>query len=180
MGVHKGDQERFLGWSRGRQALNKNGENRGWIRLHTKLRVDAYKNWRRRSNKNGETCKGGGAWHWLQSSRTVTCSCERSTTSPSSRACEEDRKSSPARSTSSRLAAEWRLQPLQQQFEGDGSAVELFELCETIPKVQCSHCLLYWNQGIVYCTCGQFLIDSESWRKFHKLRLDALSLSRTT
>ena len=24
--------------------------------------------------------------------------------------------------------------------------VELFELCETIPKVQCSQCLLYWNQ----------------------------------
>ena len=23
--------------------------------------------------------------------------------------------------------------------------VELFELCETIPKVQCSQCLLYWN-----------------------------------
>ena len=51
--------------------------------------------------------------------------------------------------------------------------VELFELCETVPKVQCSHCLLYWNQGIVYCTCGQFLIDSESRRKFDKLRLDA-------
>ena len=28
--------------------------------------------------------------------------------------------------------------------------VELFELCETISKVQCSECLLYWNQGIVY------------------------------
>ena len=40
--------------------------------------------------------------------------------------------------------------------------VELFELCETIPKVQCSHCLLYWNQGLIHCTCGQFLIDSES------------------
>ena len=53
--------------------------------------------------------------------------------------------------------------------------VELFELCETIPKVQCSHCLLYWNQGIVYCTFGQCLIDSESRRKFKKLRLDALS-----
>ena len=53
--------------------------------------------------------------------------------------------------------------------------VELCELCETIPKVQCSHCLLYWNQGIVYCTCGQFLVDSES-RKFNKLRLDALSV----
>ena len=54
--------------------------------------------------------------------------------------------------------------------------VELFELCETIPKVQCSHCLLCWNQGIVYCTCGQCLIDSESIRKFNKLRLDALSI----
>ena len=51
--------------------------------------------------------------------------------------------------------------------------VELLELCETFPKVQCSHCLLYWNQGIVYCTCGQCLIDSESRRTFHKPRLDA-------
>ena len=43
-------------------------------------------------------------------------------------------------------------------------------------KVQCSHCLLYWNQGIVYFTCGQCLIDSESKRKFNKLRLDTLSI----
>ena len=45
--------------------------------------------------------------------------------------------------------------------------VELFELCETIPtEVQCSQCLLSWNQGIVYCTCGQFLVESltnEDW-----------------
>ena len=54
--------------------------------------------------------------------------------------------------------------------------VELFELCETVPKVQCSHCHLHWNQGIVYCTCGQFFVDSESRRKFDKLRLDALSI----
>ena len=54
--------------------------------------------------------------------------------------------------------------------------VELFELCETVPKVQCSHCLLNWNLGIVYCICGQFLVDSESRRKFDKLRLDALSI----
>ena len=57
---------------------------------------------------------------------------------------------------------------------------ELFELCETIPKVQCSQCLLYWNQGVIYCTCGQFLVESESRGKFNKQRLDALSLSRTT
>ena len=54
--------------------------------------------------------------------------------------------------------------------------VELFELCETKPKVHCSHCLLYWNQGTVYCICGQCLIDSESRRKFNKLRLDAFSI----
>ena len=29
--------------------------------------------------------------------------------------------------------------------------VELFDLCETVQKVQCSECLLYWNQGTVYC-----------------------------
>ena len=53
--------------------------------------------------------------------------------------------------------------------------VELFELCETIPKVQCSQCLLCWNQGMIYCTCGQFLVERESRRKCNKLRLDALS-----
>ena len=39
----------------------------------------------------------------------------------------------------------------------DMGNVELFELCETIPKLQCKECLLYWNQGIVYCTCGHLL-----------------------
>ena len=29
------------------------------------------------------------------------------------------------------------------------SNVEFFELCETTPKVQYSHCLFHWNQGIV-------------------------------
>ena len=53
--------------------------------------------------------------------------------------------------------------------------VELFEVCETIPKVQCTQCLLYWNQGVIYCTCGHFLVESESRRKLYKLRLDALS-----
>ena len=54
--------------------------------------------------------------------------------------------------------------------------VELFELCETIPKVQCCHCLLHWKQGIVYCTCGHLLIESESSQHFHQWRLDALSI----
>ena len=44
----------------------------------------------------------------------------------------------------------------------DMANVELFELCETIPKMQCSECLLYWNQGIVYCTCGYLSLERES------------------
>ena len=55
-------------------------------------------------------------------------------------------------------------------------SIELFELCETIPKVQCSQCLLYWNQGIVYCTCGHLLVESESSQHFHQGRLDAFSI----
>ena len=54
--------------------------------------------------------------------------------------------------------------------------VELFELCETIPKVQCSECVLYWNQGIVYCTCGHLLVESDSSQHFSRWRLDALSI----
>ena len=46
--------------------------------------------------------------------------------------------------------------------------VELFELCETIPKVQCSQCLRYWNQEMVYCTCGQLLRETESSRHLHQ------------
>ena len=54
--------------------------------------------------------------------------------------------------------------------------VELFELCESTPRVQCSQCLLHWNQGLVHCICGHFLVESESSRKFNKLSLDALSI----
>ena len=57
--------------------------------------------------------------------------------------------------------------------------VELFELCETIPKVQCSESFLYWNQGVVYCT-----LDI-SWLKANPATIFTngdwiLSQSRTT
>ena len=54
--------------------------------------------------------------------------------------------------------------------------VEFFGLCATTPKVQCSQCLLYWNQGVICCTLGNLLVESESGQKNHKLRLDALSI----
>ena len=53
---------------------------------------------------------------------------------------------------------------------------ELFELCETIPKVHCSECFHYWSQGIICCTCGHLLIESESSQNFHQWWLDAFSI----
>ena len=58
----------------------------------------------------------------------------------------------------------------------DMGNVELFELCETIPKVQCSECLLYWNQGNVYCTGGHLLRENQSSRGILRLTLDLLSI----
>ena len=42
----------------------------------------------------------------------------------------------------------------------DMDNVELFELCETEPKMQCKERLLYWNLGIICCTCGHLLKES--------------------
>ena len=58
----------------------------------------------------------------------------------------------------------------------DMGSVELFQLCETIRKVHCEECLLYWNRGIVHCTCGRLLRENESNRHLHQWRLDALSI----
>ena len=46
----------------------------------------------------------------------------------------------------------------------DMGNVELFDLCETIPQVQCSECFLYWSQGKVYFTCGHLLRENKSSR----------------
>ena len=54
--------------------------------------------------------------------------------------------------------------------------VQLCESCETIPKVQSSECLVYWNQGIVHCTCGHLLRENQSSQHFHQGRLDILSI----
>ena len=58
----------------------------------------------------------------------------------------------------------------------DMGNVELFELCETIPKVQCKEGLLFWNQVIVHCTCGHLLKESEASRGILQWTLDLLSI----
>ena len=81
------------------------------------------------------------------------------------------------------LQADWHQNDANNPFSEESKVmiremgnVELFELCETIPKVQCSECLLYCNQGIVHCTCGHLLKESESSQSFHQWRLDAFSI----
>ena len=46
----------------------------------------------------------------------------------------------------------------------DMGNVQLFELFETDPETQCKACLSYWSAGIVYCTCGHLLKESEAKR----------------
>ena len=58
----------------------------------------------------------------------------------------------------------------------DVGNVELFELFETDPKTQCTKCLSYWSDGIVYCTCVRFLKESVANRGFIELSLDLLSI----
>ena len=58
----------------------------------------------------------------------------------------------------------------------DMGNVELFELFETDPETQCKECLLYWSQGIVLCTCGHLLKQSEASRCATHCTLDLLSI----
>ena len=58
----------------------------------------------------------------------------------------------------------------------DMGNVELFELCETNLKTQCTECLLYWSEGIVYCTCGHLLGGSAASRGPIQWTLDLLSI----
>ena len=44
------------------------------------------------------------------------------------------------------------------------SNVELFQLFETDLKTQCKEYLLYWSQGIDFCSCGHLLKESEASR----------------
>ena len=50
---------------------------------------------------------------------------------------------------------------------------EYFGLCETSSKIQCLDCSLYWEAGIIYCTCGKCMQPSER----NKERYDVLSIT---
>ena len=84
------------------------------------------------------------------------------------------------------LQADLQQNNVYNPFSDDSKAMiremlnlELCELCQTIPKVQCSECLLCWNQGIIYCICGHLLVESEPPKMFTSGDW-MLSRSRTT
>ena len=54
--------------------------------------------------------------------------------------------------------------------------IEIFELCETCSKTQCPDCALYWQVGIVYCSCGRTLKPSQRTKQLDKKNSDALSI----
>ena len=55
--------------------------------------------------------------------------------------------------------------------------IELCELLDMEPTVQCKVCLSYWDVGIVYCTCGHFLRNvTEENKKFVQYTMDLLSI----
>ena len=58
----------------------------------------------------------------------------------------------------------------------DVGSTEIFELCETSSKIQCPDCVLYWQIGIVFCSCGRSLNPSQRTKQFDKQNYDALSL----
>ena len=63
-----------------------------------------------------------------------------------------------------------------QKMIQDVANVELFELFATEPKTQRKECLLYWNLGIICCTCGHLLKESEANRGAIQCTLDLLSI----
>ena len=58
----------------------------------------------------------------------------------------------------------------------DVGNAEQFELFETEPKTQCTECLSYWSEGIVYCTCGHLLKENVAKRGSIEYTLDLQSI----
>ena len=115
--------------------------------------------------------------HRLQGVWIATCSCE---TSRNSRVRKLVKIESPRRQD---LQADLQLSNVYNPFSEkskkmirDMGNVELFKVCETNPKIQRSECLLYWNQGIVYCICGHLLRENKSRRLNHRWQVDLLSI----
>ena len=67
--------------------------------------------------------------------------------------------------------------PESKKMTHEVGNIELCELLETEPKTQCKVCLSYWDVGIFYCTCGQFLHKEKGAnQQFINYTMDFLSV----
>ena len=83
-----------------------------------------------------------------------------------------------------------RFSPGRWSFFGPGSEKKWFSTHESKPQgewdrvaelmmikfSESAHAFFSWFQGVIYCTCGHLLVESESSPNFHQWRLDALSI----
>ena len=56
--------------------------------------------------------------------------------------------------------------------------IEISEIVNTEPKLQCKFCLNHCNPGIIYCVCGRLMAeDSAENRKYMSSTLDSFSIA---
>ena len=73
-------------------------------------------------------------------------------------------------------AEDQQLQRKSKELIADMNNSEIFELCETSSKKQCTDCNWNWEIGIVYCTCGRCLKLSKRTKGFDKSNYDVSSI----
>ena len=64
-----------------------------------------------------------------------------------------------------------------QKLIADMNSTEIFGLCETSSKKQCSDCFFFREIGIVFCSCGIFSKPSQRTKEFDKNNYNILSIS---
>ena len=77
------------------------------------------------------------------------------------------------------IEQDWGIQSVQRKSKElitcKGNT-EYFELCETSSEIQCPDCALYWEAGIIFCTCAKCMQPTERNRQLNKARYDVLSI----
>ena len=63
-----------------------------------------------------------------------------------------------------------------QDLIADLNNTEIFELCENSSKQQCPDCNLYWEIGIICCSCGRNMESTRSPTEFDQSNRDVTSI----
>ena len=58
-----------------------------------------------------------------------------------------------------------------QELIADVNNTEIFELCENSSNQQCLECNTYWENGVIYCSCGRNMKSSQSPTNMRNLKL---------